>query len=154
MTTKHYSTALTIKQPWAASILNFGKRIENRTWKPPAHIIGKKIWLHSAKKDDGWEWSQVIQQIGHKKWFQVWRDFRDCSDVGNSHNYFESLPRGAIVGSATVLGWIDSEVGQGEPWFCGPYGWVLDNVEKLDKPIPCRGQLGLWKVGAELEGMG
>jgi hypothetical protein len=26
------------------------------------------------------------------------------------------------------------------------YGWVLGNVKRLKKPIPCKGALGLWDV--------
>jgi len=26
----------------------------------------------------------------------------------------------------------------------GPYCWLLNRVEKLDRPIPCNGALGLW----------
>jgi ASCH domain len=38
---------------------------------------------------------------------------------------------------------------------CGPWCWLLDNVQKIEPPIPCSGRLGLWKasdaVAQELE---
>jgi len=37
-------------------------------------------------------------------------------------------------------------------WFSGPFGWVLDDVRTLAKPIPCKGQRGLWDLPAELVG--
>lgn len=30
------------------------------------------------------------------------------------------------------------------------FQWMIGNVRPLDAPLPCRGQLGLWKVPAEL----
>ena len=40
--------ALTIKQPWAWAITHGTKRVENRTWKPPFHIIGQRIAIHTS----------------------------------------------------------------------------------------------------------
>ena len=37
------------------------------------------------------------------------------------------------------------------PWFSGPYGWILDEVQVLAKPIPCRGALGLWKLPPDVD---
>lgn len=63
------------------------------------------------------------------------------------------MPMGAIVATAAILGWVDnSGVASGpnlahhldSKWFFGPIGWVLYDVEKLVKPVPCRGALGLW----------
>jgi hypothetical protein len=37
-------------------------------------------------------------------------------------------------------------------WFHKPargeinYAWILEDVRKLQKPIPCKGALGLWEV--------
>jgi len=31
------------------------------------------------------------------------------------------------------------------PWFVGKYGFVRENPEVYEKPIPCRGQLGFFR---------
>lgn len=38
--------ALTLWRPWAWAIIHGPKRVENRTWKPPASFIGKRIGIH------------------------------------------------------------------------------------------------------------
>lgn len=42
--------ALTIWQPWASLIVHGFKRIENRTWAPPADLVGTTIAIHAGKK--------------------------------------------------------------------------------------------------------
>ena len=38
-----------------------------------------------------------------------------------------------------------------EPWDEGyPYWWDLSNVVRLPEPIPCRGNVGMWKMSTEL----
>lgn len=37
-----------------------------------------------------------------------------------------------------------------DPWACGPYCWVIDDVRLLPEPIPCRGAQGLWHVGEDM----
>ena len=65
------------------------------------------------------------------------------------------LPRGAIVGSATLTNVYsdgrDEELqdlmflrGQdGNPWFEGPYGFEMEYAVPFHQPIPYRGQLGI-----------
>ena len=72
---------------------------------------------------------------------------------------------GAIVGTAVVSGWFasDEEVAKTgksheglnlqkvrelvkDRFFFGPYGWVLEDVQELIKPVACRGKQGLWHV--------
>lgn len=33
-----------------------------------------------------------------------------------------------------------------DPWAFGPWCWVVDRVELLPEPVPCRGMQGLWPV--------
>jgi len=41
--------ALSIREPWASAIVHGEKRIENRTWAPPARYIDTQIAIHAAK---------------------------------------------------------------------------------------------------------
>jgi hypothetical protein len=42
--------ALTVVQPWAHAIVHLGKDIENRSWKPPETLIGKRFAIHAGCK--------------------------------------------------------------------------------------------------------
>ena len=129
--------ALTIKQPWLYAITDLDKRIENRTWRPPDFVIGQTIALHASKADDpnGYSAIQKVKRIALPA----------------------ALPRGAIVATARVVGWLHEDnhfqLGETDPddidlseWFFGPFGWILKDVQKLPQPIPFRGALGLWDV--------
>ncbi len=133
--------ALSIKQPWLYAITDLNKIIENRTWKPPAQIIGQRIALHASKKPDRVGYPAIAKIAG----IEVPAD----------------VPLGSIVATAVVAGWI-GENGYGDvpspcyghfvddKWFFGPIGWFLEDVQKLKEPLLCRGMLGLWTVQQEL----
>lgn len=142
--------ALSIKQPWLYCITDLDKRIENRTWKPPAWIIGERIALHSSKTMDDLMGKRAASQLAGFKLSTV----------------VDAMHLGAIVATAVVSGFIwrtpdgdgvtDGEkffsniefesLYPGSKWFVGPYGWLLNDVRKTPGPIYCRGALGLWNV--------
>jgi len=74
----------------------------------------------------------------------------------------EDLPRGAIVGSATLTdvhdwasppytGFVPGQVKYSpSPWFEGPYGFEMADAVEFAEPIPCRGQLGLRDISDAL----
>lgn len=117
--------ALTIKQPWLWLILHGPKYIENRSWKPPAKLIGSRLWLHAGK---------TIDQDGI--------DFIHSQGIKLPENY----ETGAVLGSAVLA---DVVIEHDDPWFFGPYGWVLENIEILDQPIPCQGKQKLWQFSEQ-----
>jgi predicted transcriptional regulator len=41
--------ALTVRQPWAGLIVAGVKAVENRTWRPPADVIGERIAIHAGR---------------------------------------------------------------------------------------------------------
>ncbi len=49
-----------------------------------------------------------------------------------------------VSGVAGVHVDVDSE------WFFGPFGWILQDVVALAKPVPCRGAQGLWQPPADV----
>jgi len=145
--------ALTFIQPWASSVLLHGKNIENRPWAPTKAVLGTRIAIHAGKKvdkDDAWEL------------------LKDLPDLGN-------VPRGAILGTAEVAGWVRFENSLSGPHlgitdFVGltefqvaavrasmwlhpstPCAWVLRAPRVLAEPIPCAGALGLWRLPADVE---
>lgn len=136
--------ALTLIQPWAWAIAHAGKRTENRSWAPPASIIGHQIAIHAGKKYDGLAAKEIIySRLGTPPSKSV------CA-------------RGAVVAVATVVGWRHPGHGgvggsgitiEDDPWWGGPdcVAWLLDGVRALRHPVPCAGQLGLWQLPAAVE---
>jgi hypothetical protein len=129
--------ALSIKQPWLYAIMELGKRVENRGWPPPEYIIGKRIALHASKSIDK-DGARAIALIA-------------------GYSMPHDLPLGCFLATAKVAGVITEEEidscvvsGNVDRWFFGPYGWLLDDIRKLEKPIPCAGKLGLWNIPVEL----
>lgn len=135
--------AITIWQPWCSAIVSGPKRVENRGWKPPLLAIGKRILLHAGKHFD---------LSGSER----------CARLGFDRAKAD-LPRGAIIGSALLVGWQDDEHDhliqasrlvvrdyRRDPWWVGPIGWALDDVRKLHQPIPCVGRQGLWLVSQDI----
>lgn len=122
--------ALSLKQHWLYAITDLDKRIENRSWPPYAHIIGECIALHASKTIDRSS-QEVIHQI-------------------SGVIVPDDTPRGAIVATAVIAGYHEWG-GWHDKWFFGAYGWILEDVTKLHKPIPCKGMLGLWQVPDNIE---
>lgn len=112
--------ALTVKQPWASLIASGEKRIENRTWRPPASLIGERIAIHAGA---GWD------------------------KRGERHTTARrgELPQGSVV--CTVI--IDRVVeASDDPYWIGPIGWVLRDVEPVVGAPSVRGGLSLWRLNS------
>lgn len=120
---------LTLWQPMAWAISDFSKRIENRPWPPWKGVT--HVAIHAGRRYDRDHAAQIREVFG--------------VEVPGPND----LPRGAIVAVARLAGLV--EVSE-DPWFSGPYGWVLDDVEKLPESIPCKGALGLWRLARPVEG--
>ncbi len=119
--------ALSIRQPWAWLVVNGYKDIENRTWS--TNFRGR-IYVHAGQRmvvDDYPEQRQYITQAGI------------VIPV--------LLARGAIIGEVTITGCLAAS---DSPWFCGPYGFTLEDPEAYDTPVPFRGQLGFFPVDESL----
>lgn len=125
--------ALTLHRPWAWAIVAAGKDIENRTWKPPASIISRRIAIHAGKTIDPYARQPIASAMGRRP---------DVQELG------DMLDQG-IVGTAVVIGFTTAPCSS--PWFYGPIGWRLADVIRLQEPAYCRGAQGLWNVPTELE---
>ena len=58
-----------------------------------------------------------------------------------------ALPRGGVVGMARI---VDCVTEMESRWFFGKYGFALRDAFPLEL-IPCRGQLGFFRTGPEVE---
>jgi hypothetical protein len=134
---------ISVRQPWAW-LLFHGKDIENRTWRTSYR---GPLLIHASQameEDDFPMQRQWIETCGLV--------IPDDSD----------LPRGAIVGSATLTdvhdwasppytGFVPGQVKYSpSPWFEGPYGFHMADAVEFAEPIPCRGQLGLRDISDAL----
>lgn len=127
--------ALTIRQPWAWAILYAGKDIENRSWPPPHHVIGHRIAIHAGKHHDRQAIASYIEVYGD--------------------HLPDDLPRGAIIGSALVAGYVCDDGAcsspslrryRRSPWFQGPFGWVMTDPKPAPSITLCHGALSLWRL--------
>ena len=125
--------ALTLKQPWAWAVAHAGKRVENRTWRPPAALIGQRIAIHAGVAYDGDAFlGDLLFCLGSP-----------LREPARRHHVY-----GAVVATAVIDRVVTDS---GSPWFCGPFGWVLRDVVTLREPVPCKGALGLWTLSHEVE---
>lgn len=121
--------ALTICQPYAGAILDGRKRVENRSWK--TKYRGELI-IHAGKS---------------QQWLKSW-------DAKQDGPLPEPMAYGAVVGIATLADCCDLRDAfyftPDQLWIIehhhasGPICWVLENVRKLETPIPWVGKQGLW----------
>lgn len=111
--------ALTICQPYAERIRLGLKPIENRTW--PTSYRGPLL-IHAGKS-------------------------RDWMDDGDEQRYPE-MAFGAAVALSELVDCVQvehlPEHLRGHEDANGPWCWLLEKVQSLDKPVPCRGAQGLW----------
>jgi hypothetical protein len=114
---------LTLQQPWATAIRDLGKRVENRSWRPPDRFVGEVIAIHAGRtfREDAADW--LAARTGRM--------------VRRS-----TVPLGAVVALARIKEVVTE---QDDPWFVGPYGWVLEDVVPLF-PVPCLGRQQLWRI--------
>lgn len=124
---------LSIKQPWVWAILELGKDVENRTWGPPAHIVGSRILLHASLRPEA---ALEIDDLLHPVY-----------DGARHIPRTRDLPLGYIVGSVRVTGFVQERLSR---WYVGPYGWTLEDPRGLEEPVRCRGRLGLWSPEREI----
>ncbi|MET4095132.1 ASCH domain-containing protein [Arthrobacter sp. UYCu712] len=134
--------ALTVKNPWAWSIINAGKDVENRS-KPTSYR--GQLYIHAAK-------TLADDEAFH---FTLFANALQDAALHVRHT-IDKL--GYVLGTVDVVGCHHSADcmkrpvgGQGE-WICsqwaqrGSYHWELANPRPLACPFPETGKLGLWNL--------
>ncbi|SNS53603.1 hypothetical protein SAMN06295912_108135 [Sphingomonas laterariae] len=125
--------ALSVRQPWAFSILFGGKEIENRNWS--TRYRGP-LALHAAKgmtndEFDAWQLFLSVQGLRGD-----WLTSKTMAD----------LQRGGVVGMVDLVDCVNAHPSR---WFQGPYGFVLANPRPVAF-IPCAGKLGFFDLPAHV----
>lgn len=125
--------ALSVRQPWAYSILFGGKTHENRDW--PTRVRGT-IALHAGKEMSKYDFEAWYLFLSHEELHGDW-----------SQNGRAALaPRGGVVGLVDI---IDCTTGSDSLWFTGQFGFALANPRPLPEHTPlirCSGKLGFFDL--------
>lgn len=137
--------ALSIRQPWATSIVHFGKPVENRVWKGRYLQLqldtiaqhGDRFLIHAAKgmdQDDIDGWRDLVDERPECK-----PTPEQMAAAGVKT--LRDLPRGGIIGVARFVTVVERHP---SPWFTGPLALVFKDVAPLPF-VPCRGFLGFFR---------
>ena len=149
---------LSILQPHASLCVLGHKKIETRSWNTKYR---GELYIHASKK-----WTQqlydTIIDIGADK---------HLAESGfvfthiNKGKMCTNLPFGAIIGKVDLIHTFPTQllVSDGKPieafieglditpqeiafgdYSPNRFGWILENQVVFDKPIPAKGQLGIW----------
>jgi MOSC domain-containing protein YiiM len=121
--------ALSLTQPWATLITDYGMNVENRTWNSKHRGF---FAIHATK---------TLRE----------EDFDFCKKAFKIKLKPEDVPFGAIIGFAELTETITAEevTPKTKKWFLGDYGFVMKNIIKLKNPVPAKGALNFWDVDAE-----
>ena len=126
--------ALSIRQPWSWLIVHGLKDVENRSW--PTKFRGR-VYVHAGLKNES-----SPEMVGYIK--------ARCPDL----KFPLSCYFGGIIGEVDIVDcrfrFGDENDNLYSKWHeAGMYGFYLANPVEYEKPIPCKGQLGFFKVGPE-----
>lgn len=168
--------ALSLYQPWASAIALGAKRIETRPWKTshrgPIAIHAAKRWTReiSIGVASSWTWCAVLRPLGVRMGGDVEVDdvlargsvvaianLVDCRPTDSfTVGELDVLRRAEGTDSDTDLySWSERMLGNYAP---GRFGFVLDDIVALDRPIPCVGRqrifnLDMMTTGAVLDAL-
>jgi len=128
---------LSIRPPWSIWIIYGSKDVENRVWRYPPKYRGR-LYIHCSKKTDT---SAVVPILVDK--------IKELQLINSNFGLGKiSDVAGAIIGYVELddirRGDIDS------PWYTGDLGLILSNPQPLAKPVPWRGQLGIFNAPDEV----
>lgn len=120
---------LAVRQPWAWLLVKGYKKIENRSRR--SNYRGEFL-IHA---------SSVIKRSDYEAAEEV------CRPLGIKLPPIDELVTGAILGSVELVDCVDSSR---DPFFFGPYGYVVANAREAQKPIPFVGQLNFFETKLKL----
>ena len=120
--------AISLWQPWASLVIDGRKKIETRSWKAPAWLIGRPVAIHATKKVD--------------------REFsEECG--------YDVIPCGYVLGIVTIdkteqfTEEFYEEIsrypeGKYGDFYPGRWGWFMTVKEKFKEPYVQRGAQGIF----------
>jgi uncharacterized protein YeaO (DUF488 family) len=161
--------ALSLYPEWAWAVAYLGKDIENRDWQRHS-LFNRWLAIHGGKSIGGKPITKKSGALsdGHAEALDCM--IRTAAGAGAlsgfgrlAHEYLDYtadnpevlervgrriLAQGCgIVALARVGLCVERSDSR---WFFGPYGFELQEVAVLSKPVPCSGAQGLWPVQREM----
>lgn len=130
--------ALSLREPWATFMTMGLKRIENRSW--PTRTRGR-VLVHASS---WWRTADVLDD------YDTACAIAASIGLGPPRFSLEDIKprRGGIVGAFTILDCVSSSE---DPFFFGPYGFVVEDPIRFPVTIQCRGTLGFFDVPPDVE---
>ena len=119
---------LTIKEPWATLIIEGYKKYEIRSWK--TNYRGK-ILIHAGL---------TLEKCMEERFKEYNLNYRYGNIIGEAE----------LVDCILIDEKFNKELRKINPivyaksGYVEKYAWKLKNIKKYDKPITCKGKLGLW----------
>lgn len=136
--------ALTLTQPWAQLSVIGAKTYETRSWRRFFPSTAELVAIHAA--------------AGFPRWA---RDLCDEEPFLEHLLPYAPLPTGAIIGLVRMTGCYRTEqlmacgtITEQErafgDWSDGRWAWTMEDPVILEKPVPCKGHLGLWPIPTDV----
>jgi hypothetical protein len=124
--------ALTLQRPWPWAILELGKPVENRTWRPPPYLIGRRFAIHEGL---GWDEEGAA-------WIET--TFRVVVPAHLQH-----APARGVVATVLLAGVTRRSR---DLWAAeGQFHWLLEDVRAIAPAVSCRGAQRLWALPRDVE---
>jgi len=153
--------ALTLTQPWASLVAAGAKRIETRSWRPPAHAVGEPLAIHAGRG---------LGRAGGRAGLErllAWPEFHEAlaGGRGTPDAVADRLPLGAVVAVCRLHSFRRTQhvllrgqlpgMAENERLFGdytpGRWAWILAGVTALPEPVPCAGAQRLWRLPDDVE---
>lgn len=147
--------ALTIRQPWCGLVAAGVKRIENRSRSIiPHEDFGRPFALHAGRDLNEQSYPDIVKivprMVPYVNWVQLASYTSAVIAVATVDRAVHRSGRDARVVFDRNDGSI-VDLGDQEPWFFGPIGYVLRDIRALRSPVTCRGWLGFWTLPTDAE---
>jgi hypothetical protein len=127
---------LSVIMPWPWLIMNFGKDVENRSWRTDYR---GRLLIHVSKKPAP-NYLEILDDV-----------FFPGINGKNTEENWSKINReycGNIVGSVELVDCIKNSKSR---WAeKGMWHWVLLDPIPLENPIPAKGALGLWEYTGDI----
>jgi hypothetical protein len=162
--------AITVLEPWASLIMLNQKHIETRSWK--TNYRGQLL-IHAGTGHRPWHMDLAFKEPFFSSLEQVHStkldkaityhlgciiavcELTDCIKIvgaidGSLGSFSVPVHKAELENGETIRG---NEFYFGD-YQIGRYAWILHDIKALEKPIPVKGQQGLWnyEIGNEVQG--
>jgi hypothetical protein len=134
---------LTLHQPFATLIATGWKRMETRGWQTEYR---GDLAIHAAK---AMPLPGLHLAVSSPTWHRL---------LEAGYQSVTALPRGEVVAVVTLFDVVPAsrampsavERAYGD-FSTGRYVWILEDVRRVQQPLPCLGARGVWPIAPDLE---